>query len=86
MASTKDWFESVAEAQRRARRRLPKSVYYALVGGAEQGITLSDNVAAFDEIGFRPHIADLPPQRDQSTTVLGQQIDLPVLILSLIHI
>ncbi|MEV1295302.1 pre-mycofactocin synthase MftD [Pseudonocardia sp. NPDC049635] len=80
MASTKDWFETVAEAQRRARRRLPKSVYYALVGGAEQGITLADNVAAFDELGFRPHIASLPAQRDQKTTVLGQEIDLPVVI------
>lgn len=80
MASTKDWFETVAEAQRRARRRLPKSVYYALVAGAEQGITLADNVAAFDELGFRPHIAGLPPQRDQKTTVMGQEIDLPVVI------
>lgn len=80
MASTKDWFETVAEAQRRAKKRLPRSVYYALVAGAEQGITLSDNVAAFDELGFRPHIADLPPQRDQKTTVLGQEIDFPVVI------
>ena len=80
MASTKDWFETVAEAQRRARRRLPKSVYYALVGAAEQGITMADNVAAFDELGFRPHIADLPPRREQSTTVLGQEVDLPVVI------
>lgn len=80
MASTKDWFETVAEAQRRARKRLPASVYYALVAGAEQGITLADNVAAFDELGFRPHIADLPQQREQRTTVLGQEIDLPVVI------
>ncbi|MDQ4116006.1 MAG: mycofactocin biosynthesis FMN-dependent deaminase MftD [Actinomycetota bacterium] len=80
MASTKDWFETVAEAQRRAKKRLPRSVYYALVAGAEQGITLADNVAAFDELGFRPHIADLPAQRDQKTTVLGQEIDFPVVI------
>ena len=31
MASTRDWFETVAEAQRRARRQLPRSVYLALV-------------------------------------------------------
>ncbi|RZT84440.1 L-lactate dehydrogenase (cytochrome) [Pseudonocardia sediminis] len=80
MASTKDWFETVAEAQRRAKKRLPKSVYYALVAGAEQGLTLSDNVAAFDELGFRPHIADLPAVRSQSTTVMGQEIDFPVVI------
>ena len=33
MASSKQWFETVEEAQRRARRRLPKSVYMALVAG-----------------------------------------------------
>jgi heme/flavin dehydrogenase (mycofactocin system) len=80
MASTREWFESVAEAQRRAKKRLPKSVYMALVAGSEQGITLEDNVRAFGEIGFRPHIADLPQQREQATSVLGQEIAFPVVI------
>ena len=39
MASSRHWFETVAEAQRRAKKRLPKSVYMALVAGSEQGIT-----------------------------------------------
>jgi len=30
------WFETVAEAQRRAKRRLPRSVYGALVAGSEK--------------------------------------------------
>ena len=34
------WFESVAEAQRRARRTLPRSVYKAVLAGAERGQTL----------------------------------------------
>ncbi|MFC5993266.1 pre-mycofactocin synthase MftD [Pseudonocardia hispaniensis] len=80
MASSKEWFETVAEAQRRAKKRLPKSVYLALVAGAEQGLTLSDNVNAFSELGLRPHIADLPRTRDQATTVLGQDISFPVII------
>lgn len=80
MASSKEWFETVAEAQRRARKRLPRSVYMALVAGSEQGLTLDDNVQAFSELGFRPHIADLPRQRDQTTTVMGQDISFPVLI------
>ena len=80
MASSREWFETVAEAQRRAKKRLPRSVYLALVAGSEQGITLDDNVKAFSEIGFRPHIADLPQQRDQATTVMGQDVSLPVLI------
>jgi pre-mycofactocin synthase len=75
-----DWFESVAEAQRRARKRLPRSVYGALLAGSERGSTLDDNCAAFAELGFAPHVAGLPAQRDLATTVLGQPIALPVII------
>ena len=74
------WFESVAEAQRRARKRLPASVYGALMAGSERGQTREDNVAAFAELGFAPHVAGNPAQRDQSTTVLGQPLSLPVII------
>ncbi|MBV9806295.1 MAG: mycofactocin biosynthesis FMN-dependent deaminase MftD [Solirubrobacterales bacterium] len=74
------WFESVAVAQRRAKRRLPRSVYAALIAGSEAGLTLADNVAAFGELGFAPHVGGAPAQRDMSTTVMGEQISLPVLI------
>lgn len=80
MASSKEWFETVAEAQRRAEKRLPKSVYMALVAGSERGLTADDNVDAFAEIGFRPRIADLPQERNQATSVLGVDIALPVII------
>ncbi len=80
MDSSKHWFESVAEAQRRAKKRLPRSVYLALIAGSERGVTLGDNVAAFDELRFRPHIAALPAERAQATSVLGQDIALPVVI------
>jgi pre-mycofactocin synthase len=80
MASTSEWFETVEEARRRARRRLPRSVYLALVAGAEQGITMRDNVAAFSELRFTPpHVADLPAARQMATSVLGQDISLPVI-------
>ena len=74
------WFETVAEAQRRARKRLPKSVYMALVAGSERGKTLEDNVDAFSELGFAPHVADLASERDLTTTVMGQELALPVMI------
>jgi heme/flavin dehydrogenase (mycofactocin system) len=74
------WFESVAEAQRRAKRNLPRSVYVALLAGSERGVTVTDNVVAFDELRFRPHVADLPDKREQATTALGQGIALPVVI------
>ncbi|NEW41996.1 mycofactocin biosynthesis FMN-dependent deaminase MftD [Nocardia cyriacigeorgica] len=74
------WFETVAEAQRRAKKRLPKSVYGALIAGSERGQTIEDNQTAFSELGFAPHVAGPIGERDQSTTVLGQQISMPVLI------
>jgi heme/flavin dehydrogenase (mycofactocin system) len=80
MASSRVWFESVAEARRRAKRRLPRSVYLALVAGTEQGSTLADNLAAFSELGFAPHLIDLPPERDLATSVMGQDISMPVVI------
>src|ERR1700761_9463724 len=80
MASTRDWFETVAEARRRARRRLPPPVFLALEAGAEAGVTRADNVAAFRAIRFAPpRLADLPPRRDQRTSVLGGEIELPVI-------
>ena len=74
------WFETVAVAQRRAKRHLPASVYGALIAGAEAGLTIDDNVKAFREIGFAPHVAGLPATREMATTVMGQDISLPVLI------
>jgi pre-mycofactocin synthase len=74
------WFETVAVAQRRAKRHLPASVYGALIAGAEAGFTIEDNVKAFREIGFAPHVAGLPATRDMAVTVMGQDISLPVLI------
>ncbi len=74
------WFESVAEAQRRARRRLPDPVYKALIAGSERGLTIQDNQWAFAELGFAPHVAGLAQQRSQQVTVMGQQLSLPVLI------
>ena len=75
-----DWFESVAVAQRRAEKRLPKSVYGALIAGSEKGVTLADNLTAFDHLGFAPHMANLPRERSLGTTVMGQDISMPVLI------
>ena len=80
MASSNAWFESIAEAQRRAKRRLPKSVYAALIAGSEKGLTVEDNIAAFTELGFAPHTAGFSEKRDMSTTVMGQPVSMPVII------
>jgi isopentenyl diphosphate isomerase/L-lactate dehydrogenase-like FMN-dependent dehydrogenase len=74
------WFETVAIAQERAKRRLPKSSYAALVAASEKGLTVSDNVEAFGELGFAPHVVGALEKRDMSTTIMGQEISLPVII------
>ncbi len=74
------WFETVAVARRRAKRRLPKSVYGALIAGAEAGVSIRDNTSAFDELGLRPLTAGQPASREMATTVMGQSISMPVVI------
>ncbi|MBR7825692.1 mycofactocin biosynthesis FMN-dependent deaminase MftD [Actinospica sp. MGRD01-02] len=74
------WFETVAEAQRRAKKRLPASVYGALVAGSERGRTIDENMDAFAELGFAPHVVGHQAQRDLSTTVLGMPSAFPVVI------
>lgn len=73
------WFETVAEAQRRAQKRLPRSVYSALLAGSERGVSYDDNTAAFAELGFAPHAAGLSAKRELGTVVMGEEIALPVI-------
>ncbi|MET8978780.1 pre-mycofactocin synthase MftD [Streptomyces sp. NPDC004539] len=74
------WFETVAEAQRRAKKRLPASVYGALLAGSERGRTLHSNTAAFAELGFSPRVVGHHAHRDLTTTVLGVPAAFPVVI------
>src|SRR5689334_2738225 len=76
-------FTSVADAQRLARRRLPSSVYQALLAGSERGISYADNTAAFTELTFARRAvgnATVRTGRPMATSVLGQSIALPVLL------
>jgi heme/flavin dehydrogenase (mycofactocin system) len=74
------WFETVAIAQQRAKKRLPKSAYSSLISASEKGVSVSDNVEAFAELGFAPHVVGATEKRDMATTVMGQDISMPVII------
>ncbi|MHB8334804.1 MAG: pre-mycofactocin synthase MftD [Acidimicrobiales bacterium] len=74
------WFESVAVAQRRAQRHLPKPVYGAIIAGSEKGLSAADNLDSFDQLGFAPHIAGNSNSRSMTTTVMGQSVSMPVII------
>ena len=72
--------QNVADAERRARRRIPSLLYDAVAGGSEQEATLRGNVREFDDIWFRPRIAAVPTHRILTTRVLGQALSLPVMV------
>jgi heme/flavin dehydrogenase (mycofactocin system) len=74
------WFETVAVAQKRAKRRVPSSVYNAIIGGAEKGISLEANKVSFDQLGFAPHVAGLHAERSMDTKVMGLDLSMPVII------
>ena len=80
MMTRDSWFETVAIAQHRAKKRLPRSVYSSLISASEKGLTVTDNVEAFGELGFAPHVIGAQDKRDLSTTVMGQEISMPVMI------
>lgn len=74
------WFETVAIAQERARKRLPKSVYMALVAGSERGQTVAENQDAFARLGLAPHVVGAQQNREMATSVLGVDVSMPVIM------
>ncbi len=63
-----------------AQRRLPKVVFDYLDGGAENEFTLRENVRAFQDIVFRPRHAVAIGECDLRTTILGNEISLPIML------
>lgn len=50
------------------------------MAGAEQGTPLRDNLEAFSELGLSTHLIGLPEKRSLATSVMGQDVSMPVLI------
>lgn len=73
-------FESVAASKEMARRTLPRSVYLAVLGGQDAGVTMDWNENTFRAIGVRPRVVDYPAIPDQSVDVLGQHLSTPVIL------
>ncbi|MDZ4277992.1 MAG: alpha-hydroxy acid oxidase, partial [Dehalococcoidia bacterium] len=63
-----------------AREKLPKEHYDFIAGGAEDEVTLHENVAAFQRIQLLPRALVDVNEVDTSTEVLGQPVELPVLL------
>ncbi|MEY3074336.1 MAG: hypothetical protein RLZZ554_1010, partial [Actinomycetota bacterium] len=52
----------------------------ALIAGSEKGLSMRDNLDSFDQLGFAPHVAGNKASRGMDTTVMGQQLSMPVII------
>src|SRR5258708_27942759 len=63
-----------------ARRRIPKSVFDYLDGGAEGEVTLRENCRIFNDITFRPRHAVALDECSMCTTVLGFNLALPIML------
>ena len=71
---------SVDDARRRARRILPRVVFDYVDGGADDEVTMAENVDAFRRITFRPRMGVDAGKPDLSTSVLGTELSMPVLL------
>jgi isopentenyl diphosphate isomerase/L-lactate dehydrogenase-like FMN-dependent dehydrogenase len=63
-----------------AQRRLPKSVFDYLDGGAEAECTLAENCRAFRDVLFRPRSAVALGVCDVKTRVLGHELSFPAIL------
>jgi len=71
---------NVADLRHIARRRLPGGVFDYIDGAAEDEDAARRNVAAFAGIEFRPRVLRDMTHIDTSTTLLGRDIDMPLVL------
>jgi L-lactate dehydrogenase (cytochrome) len=71
---------NVPDARRSAKRTLPGVVFDYIDGAADDETTMHANVAAFDDVVFRPRMGLDVRKPDLSTTVLGTQVSMPLLL------
>ena len=63
-----------------ARKRLPKTIFEFIDGGAQNEISLRANREDFERYGFRKRVLTDISQRDQSTTILGEKSASPLIL------
>lgn len=71
---------SVRDYRELARRRLPRQMFDYIDGGAYEETTMSANVADLRAIGLRQRVLRDVSDRRLATTVLGQELAMPVIL------
>jgi L-lactate dehydrogenase (cytochrome) len=72
--------DSVQAAEYYARRRLPKGLARRIEGGSGAGVTIRDNLAAFERVKFTPRVGVAVGTPRLKARVVGQDLRIPVLI------
>jgi 4-hydroxymandelate oxidase len=68
------------DLEERARAALEAGAYDYFAGGADDELTLADNVAAWSRLRLRPHVMRDVTVVSPATTVLGTDVSMPLLI------
>ncbi|PSB04207.1 alpha-hydroxy acid oxidase [Merismopedia glauca] len=71
---------NILEYEQLASKNLSQMAWDYYVSGAQDEITLNDNRAAFNRFKLLPKVLLDVSQRDLKTTILGQSLQLPILI------
>jgi 4-hydroxymandelate oxidase len=71
---------NLAEFEAAACARLTRNAYDYYAGGANDGITLKRNRAAYEELTLHYPVLRDVASRDMSTTILGERISFPVMV------
>src|SRR5713101_641363 len=71
---------NIADLRRLAKRRLPRSVFDYIDGGADAEVTLRENCQIFEAVTLRPRNAVANASCDLRTTVIGASLELPLML------
>ncbi|XP_046501397.1 2-Hydroxyacid oxidase 2 isoform X10 [Equus quagga] len=73
-------FVCLTDFQAQARERLSKTTWDYIEGGAGEGFTKEDNIAAFKKIRLRPRYLKDVSEVDTRTIIQGEKISAPICI------
>lgn len=75
-----DRVQSIEDLRRMARRRLPRSVFEFIDGGAEDELTLRENRAAFEQTRIRPRVLVDVDSPAMGIDLLGHASQMPLIV------
>ena len=71
---------NINELRSLAKRRLPRSMFHYIDGGADDEVTLRRNTDAFDEYEIQPRFLRPLDKIDTTVTLFGKKLDVPFFI------